>query len=39
MHQTHELASSQDEGTFVLMIGDFVVLAPVVGFELQVVES
>ena len=37
MHQTHELASRQNEGTFVLVLGDFLILAPVVGFVLQVV--
>jgi hypothetical protein len=30
MHQTHQLASRQDEGTFVLVLGDFLVLAPAV---------
>lgn len=29
MHQTHEFASSEDEGTLVLMLGHFTVLAPV----------
>jgi len=36
MHQTHEFASREHEGTFVLVLGDFVVLAPVVSFVLQV---
>jgi len=37
MHQTHKLASREDEGTFVLILGYFLVHAPVVGFVLQVV--
>jgi hypothetical protein len=37
VHQTHKLASCQDEGTSVLTLGDFLLLAPVVGFLLQVV--
>jgi hypothetical protein len=32
-----KLASRQDEGTFVLVLGYFLVLAPVVGLVLQVV--
>ncbi len=38
MHQTHEFASCEYEGTFVLILRDFAVLAPVVGFVLQVVQ-
>ena len=37
MHQTHEFARSEDEGAFVLVSGDLVILEPVVGFVLQVV--
>ena len=36
VHQSHQLASSKNEGTFMLILGDFVVLAPVVGFVFQV---
>jgi hypothetical protein len=36
VHQSHQLASGKDEGTFMLMLGNFVVLAPVVGFVIQV---
>lgn len=39
IHQTHELASGQDEGAFVLILGDFVILAEVVGLILQVEQT
>ena len=39
MHQTHEFARGKDESTFVLVFGHFLVLAPVIGFELQVEHS
>ena len=39
MHQTHKLASREDEGTFVLILADLLILAPVVGFVLQVMLS
>ena len=37
MYQTDKFASSENEGTLVLILGDFVVLAEVEGFVLQVV--
>jgi len=39
MHQTHKLASGEDEGTLVSVFGDFVVLAPVIGLVLHSVLS
>jgi hypothetical protein len=39
MHQTHRLPSRGDEGTFVLILGNLLILAPVVGFVLQVMLS
>ena len=36
MHQTDEFTSGKDEGTFVLMFGYFMVLAPKVSLVLQV---
>jgi hypothetical protein len=39
MHQTHKLASSEDEGTLMLVLGDFIVLTPVIGLVLHSVSS
>jgi len=39
MHQTHEFASRENEGAFVLMLGHLLVLAPVVGVVLEVEPS
>ena len=36
MHQADEFTSGEDEGTFVLMLGHLVVLAPKVSFVLEV---
>jgi len=39
MHQTDKFAGRENEGAFVLMFGHLLVLAPVVGFVLQVEHS
>ena len=36
MHQTHEFASGEDEGTLVLILGHFAVLAPVESLILEI---
>ena len=39
MYQTHKFASRENEGAFVLMLGNLLILAPVEGFVLQVEPS
>ena len=36
MHQTDKFTSREDEGTFVLILGDFLVLSPIVSLVLQI---
>ena len=36
MHQTDKFASGEDEGTFMLILGDFLVLAPIESLVFQV---
>ena len=39
MHQTDELASGKHESALVLILGDFIELAPIEGFVLQVEQA
>ena len=36
MHQTDKFTSGKDEGAFMLILGDFVILAPIVSLVFQV---